>query len=295
MTDPESKPANLSHPVEIDIDLCANERVEILIEFKPGEEPPAIEQVRKRIDTPLPAFKKPRRPGLFSAQVPRLQRALWERRSFLPQALFVFALLIYLATRLIQIDQFPIYFFCDEAINPVLAADLVRDNYQDFNGQLLPTFFKNGGQYCLGPSVYLQIIPLMMFGKTVWATRSLFAIISVLAALWVGLSLRDHLKHPLWWAGPLLLAIVPAWFIHSRAAFEYSLMVTFYAGFLYYYLHFRKTKPNAIYPALILGGLAFYAYTPGQIVVVVTGLLLLIVDVAISGSSAKSPFPLLVC
>jgi len=51
-----------------------------------------------------------------------------------------------------------------------------------------------------------------------------------------------------------------------------------YTPFLYFYLCYRQGALNKLYPALIFGALAFYAYSPGQVIVVLTGLCLLITD-----------------
>jgi len=100
----------------------------------------------------------------------------------------------------------------------------------------------------------------------------------MIAAVCMGLILRDAFRLPYWWAGTLLLSIAPAWFLHSRTAFETVTFVSFYTGGLYLYLLYRYRSPRFLYFALILFALAFYTYNPGQLVVVVTGLLLLISD-----------------
>ena len=84
----------------------------------------------------------------------------------LESTLFGLALLVYLSTRLIGLLDFPIYFFTDEAAQTVLAADLVRDNFKNEDKTFLPTYFKNGGQYNLSVSVYAQVIPYLLFGKS---------------------------------------------------------------------------------------------------------------------------------
>lgn len=81
--------------------------------------------------------------------------------------LILLALLVYLATRLIALDSFPIYFFTDEAVQTVLAADLVHSNLQNYDEEMLPTYFVNGGQYNLGVSVYIQILPYLVDRKSV--------------------------------------------------------------------------------------------------------------------------------
>ncbi len=86
----------------------------------------------------------------------------------LASTLFGLALLLYLATRLIGLADFPIYFFSDEAIQTVHAADLIRDGFKDEEDTLLPTYFKNGPFYNLSLSVYLQVLPYLILGKSVF-------------------------------------------------------------------------------------------------------------------------------
>ena len=187
--------------------------------------------------------------------------------------LFIAALVIYLVTRLISLSSFPIYFFTDEAVQTVLAQDFVRDGARNYDKELLPTFFENGNQYNLSTSVYLQIIPFLLFGKSIFITRSIGVLVSLLAAAAIGLLLRNVFKLKWYWAGTLLLSITPAWFLHSRTAFETSLAVSFFAVFIYCYCMYRTIQPRYIYGAVIFGALCFYSYSPAQVVI---GLLVLI-------------------
>jgi 4-amino-4-deoxy-L-arabinose transferase-like glycosyltransferase len=192
--------------------------------------------------------------------------------------LFALALCVYLATRLIRLQDFPIYFFTDEAVQTVLASDFARDGFHDSNGVAWPTYFENSSLYNLSLSVYLQVLPAMLLPRSVFVTRAIPALVTLGAAMALALILKDIFRARTWWAGPLLLAVVPTWFLHSRTAFETTLMVSFYAWFLYFYLRYRQGSPRHLYPALLCGGLAFYSYSPGQLVVVATGLLLLLFD-----------------
>ncbi len=208
-------------------------------------------------------------------------RARWLSRFqnlTLEQVLFGTGLFVYLLTRLFRIADFPIYFFTDEAVQTVLAADLVRDGFYSYDDELLPTFFYNGYQYNLGISVYLQVLPYLLFGKTVWLTRAVAATITLLAAAAVGLSLSKVFRLPYAWTGVLLLSITPAWFLHSRTAFETGLAVTFFALFLYFYLRYRTGSPGYLYLAAASGALAFYSYNPARAVMGVSALLLLFSD-----------------
>jgi hypothetical protein len=192
--------------------------------------------------------------------------------------LFIFALTVYLLTRLIRLPDFPIYFFTDEAVQAQHASDLIRDGLRNPQGVLLPTYFENGGQYNLSLSVYVQFIPTLLFGKSVWVTRGVSALLTLIAAISLGLILRNVFKIRLWWLGPLLLAALPAWFLHSRTAFETVLMSSLYAGFTYFYLRYRQGRLIALYFAILFGVASFYAYSPGQMIMLVLGLMLLIVD-----------------
>jgi len=207
-----------------------------------------------------------------------LAGTIW-RAIPLGMALFSVAISLYLLTRLIGLANFPIYFFTDEAVQTVMAEDFVQDGLRNYDDELLPTYFNRNSTYNLSSvSVYLQVVPYLLFGKSVFVTRAVSVLISTLGALAVGLILRDIFKLRYWWCGVLLLSIAPAWFLHSRTAFETVEMASFYAGFLYFYLRYRCISPKALYSALVMGALVFYTYSPGQLIMVVTGVFLLISD-----------------
>ncbi len=186
--------------------------------------------------------------------------------------------LMYIATRLVALDAFPIYFFTDEAVQTVLASDLLRDHLFSYDHEFLPTFFKNGAQYNLGLSVYWQMLPTLLLGKSIWVTRGAAALATGIAALSVALLLKHIFRSLSPWMGVLFLSITPAWFLHSRTAFETSLAVSFYALFLYFYLMYRCHNPKYLFAAVLAAALTFYAYTPARVVIAVTLFLLLLSD-----------------
>jgi 4-amino-4-deoxy-L-arabinose transferase-like glycosyltransferase len=192
--------------------------------------------------------------------------------------LFIFAIAIYLLTPLIHLPDFPIYFFTDEAVQAQHAADLLRDGLRNPQGVFLPTYFENGGQYNLSLSVYVQLLPTLLFGKSVWVTRGVSALLTLIAVVSLGLTLRNIFKIRLWWLGPMLLAVTPAWFLHSRTAFETVLMSSLFAGFIYFYLRYRQGQLKALFCAIIFGAAAFYAYSPGQMIMLVLAVMLLVAD-----------------
>ncbi len=196
----------------------------------------------------------------------------WENK------LFAIVLLLYTLTRLIALEDFPIYFFTDEAVQTVLAEDLVDNDFRDGDGTFLPTYFENNYLYNLSLSVYVQVIPFLLFGKSVFVTRATSVLISILAAAAVGWMLRDAFRTRFWWIGSLALSITPAWFLHSRTAFETVLFVSMYALMLLFYMRYRSRSPANLYMSILFAGLAFYSYSGGQLVIAGTALLLFASD-----------------
>lgn len=193
-------------------------------------------------------------------------------------SLFGLSMGVYVVTRLIGLDRFPIYFFTDEAVQTVLASDFVRDGFRDFNGTVFPTYFQNASLYNLSLSVYLQLLPYLAFGESVLVTRGTAMLATAVGAFGLGLILKNIYRIRYWWAGVLFLSITPAWFLHSRTAFETTLMVSVYIWFLYLYLLYRTRSPRYLYACLILGAMVFYSYSPGQLVIFASGALLLLSD-----------------
>lgn len=91
------------------------------------------------------------------------------------------------------IDKWPIYFFTDEAIHMNMIADFMRNGYQNYTGEFLPTFFIKEG-WVNGTSVYLQLLPYLMFGKSVIVTRLVSAVITLIGAIAIGLLLSKYSK-----------------------------------------------------------------------------------------------------
>ena len=192
--------------------------------------------------------------------------------------LFIGAVATYLFTRLIGLTHFPMYFFTDEAIQSLSMIELIKHGYRNPMGVWLPTYFPNGEYYNLSLSVYLQWLPFLLFGRSAVATRATSVFITLIAAISVGIILRDIFKLKNWWTGTLFLSITPAWFLHSRTAFETAEFVALYAGALCAYLLYRHKSPRYLYLAVFLGALSFYTYSPAQFIVPLTTIGLFISD-----------------
>lgn len=195
-------------------------------------------------------------------------------------ALLMASFTLYLFTRLVQITAFPIYFFCDEAIHGVLARDLVANGFRDSNGVWFPPYFRNAEKWSLNLSVYLHAASILLFGfePTVWQTRVTSVMGGLLAPLGIAVLLRFGYHDRRWWLGVLALTAMPAWFIHSRTAFETVLMVACYAGFLAAYMAYRYYDDRWLVAVISFGAATFYSYANGQGVMAISGALLLLSD-----------------
>jgi hypothetical protein len=95
----------------------------------------------------------------------------------------------------------------------------------------------------------------------------------------VALILKLIFKARYWWVGALLMAIAPAWFLHSRTGFETVMMSSFYGCFLLFYLLYRTRSSRYIFPVLLFGAATFYTYSNGQMIMGAAGGLLLLSDI----------------
>ncbi len=224
----------------------------------------------------------------LDSSVPKTQLDQEKRNFGWPEALFIVGLLLYLATRFIALDRFPIYFFSDEAIQTLTASKLIEDGFRDASGQL-PIYFENGGQYNLSLSVWLQTL-VASLNHSIWLTRGLSALLTTIFPLTLGLALRDFFKRKYWWLAPFVVSVLPAWFLHSRTAFETALGTALFCAFIYFYLRYRLQDRDNLPIFILFGALTFYAYAPLQIVVVLTGLILLVVDFRYHFQEKKIPW-----
>jgi hypothetical protein len=204
--------------------------------------------------------------------------ARWRGAAAFELGLLALGVVVYAVTRLWAPEAYPIYFFSDEAIHANQAQQLLEQGFRDSSGTLLPPYFQNLDRWNLSLSVYLHLLTVALFGKSVAVVRATSALVSLLGALAVALTLRSAFGSRVWWAGLLVLAGLPTWFLHSRTAFEAVLMASFYAGFLWAYLGYRLGRPWLLLAALLFGAAAFYSYANGPVVMAAAGLLLLVSD-----------------
>ncbi len=197
-----------------------------------------------------------------------------------PKLLFAGSLLLYFVIRVIGLAHFPIFFFSDEAMPVIRAQQFLNNGLRSQDGTLLPAFFKNTFQYSLGTTVYLQALGYGLFGKSIFVTRLLSVLSTLPAAFAMGWIFKRVYDVKYWFVGTLLFSIVPAWFLHSRTAFELVTAVSMYAVFIYFYFAYRESaEMRHLAWALTAGALCFYSYNPGRLVMVASGLFLFISDI----------------
>jgi predicted DNA-binding antitoxin AbrB/MazE fold protein/4-amino-4-deoxy-L-arabinose transferase-like glycosyltransferase len=262
----EPQPTAPGEPPAVDLLIDAVFEDGVIRPLAPIDLPPGT-----RVVVRIAARSTPAR----TEDTPRPAAAMLTRADLAPLLL---GLLVYALTRLIGLASFPIYFFCDEAIQSAMAQRLLQHGLRDQYGVLLPPYFQNSDLWNLSLSVYLHLAPVALFGTSVLATRATSALVSVLAALAVTLTLRLFFDNRFWWSGALVLGALPVWFLHSRTAFETVMMVSFYACFLCAYLLYRYRSPRYLPLALLCGAATFYSYANGQGVMLASGVLLLLSD-----------------
>ncbi len=271
--------------IQISADIPEGTVVHVTLKVEDGrgeafiqKSPLVSDQTEKKISVPVRRVSPDQRMG---ARVSQWAMGFFNRfRTYAndpEKYLVLVAIIIYALIVGFQIDRYPIYFFTDEAAHMNLAANFLRDGFTNYFGEFLPTFFTTEG-WVNGTSVYLQVLPLVLFGKSVLVTRLVSAFFSMLGALAVSLLLRDTLKLKNSWAGIFMVLTTPAWFLHARTAFEYVEVASFYSLFLYFYSRYRSGRLQSLYWAIIAGALAFYTHGLGQILMGLSGLIFFVVD-----------------
>ncbi len=286
--EPLSEQQPTAHVV-LNVDVPIGTRLVVTIEALSGcqpsvttdnEKPSSLRNGKPKITgLYFPEWLRPARLRI-SQCVERLGAVFTRRKIPLEMVLFGAAIIVYLFTRLWALDQFPIYFFGDEAAQTLYAEKLVQNGFRDANGLKIPIYVEAAGlRWTPLFSMYIQAASLLMFGKSLIVTRATSAIVSLLAALAVALILKQVFKVRNWWAGVLLVAITPAWFLHSRTAFETVMTTAFYGCFLLCYLLYRFKSPGYLYAAVVFGAITFYTYSNAQVIMAVTALFLFFSDI----------------
>ncbi|MCI0556728.1 MAG: glycosyltransferase family 39 protein [Anaerolineae bacterium] len=196
------------------------------------------------------------------------------------RVLLTAAIVIYLFVIGSRLADFPIYFFGDEAIQAVFAERLINNNWISVNADGIPIYVEAAGnRWTPLISMYIHAIAIELFGKSIFVTRFTTGLIGMLGAISVSLILKKIFNRPIWWSGMLIMLSMPAWFLHTRTAFETVISTGFYGLFLLFYLLYRTHSPKYLFGAIIFGAAVFYSYSNSQAVLLVLAGLLFLSDV----------------
>lgn len=189
------------------------------------------------------------------------------------------ALLVYLFAITFRLDQFPVYFFGDEAYQVLFAETLIQNHLLAANDKGIPIYIETSG-YRWMPLVttYVHALTMTLFGKSIFVTRLTSALVGLAGIIAISIALKIVFRKQLWWSALLVAFAMPAWMLHGRTAFETVMATGFYGLFILFYLLYRTKSVRYIFPALFFGAASFYSYSNAQAVMGVTALLLLVSD-----------------
>jgi hypothetical protein len=191
---------------------------------------------------------------------------------------FVLSLMVYAFTRLWRLEDFPIYFHGDEAFQVVAARRLIDNGFRNELGVPFPFYFSNGGTWAPLITTYLHVVTTTLFGVSVEIARGTSAIAGVIGGAALAMFARDSLGIRTWWAVPLIVGAVPTWFLHSRTTFETAYCTAGYAVFLWCYGRYVAGSARWVGFAVLAAAFTFYTYTNGQLIIGVSGAMLVVAD-----------------
>jgi len=183
-------------------------------------------------------------------------------------------------TRFLFLEEFPIYFFCDEAFIGVETKRLITNGFFGPVVDFLPMYWdKAQGRWVPQVSIYLSILPTLLFPRTIWALRMVTGIVSLLGILigcW-GLQKTSRVRE-LFWLPLAFATIMPVLILHNRLAFETSNAISGLFAAIGLYLAYRLENPKYLTGFIAAFFFTFYSHWSGSIVITAACFLLLIID-----------------
>jgi dolichyl-phosphate-mannose-protein mannosyltransferase len=199
------------------------------------------------------------------------------------------AAIIYLFVIGSRLTDFPVYFFGDEAVQAIFAERLIKNNWISVNTAGIPIYVEAAAnRWTPLISMYIHAVAIELFGKSIFITRFTTGLVGMLGAIAVSLILKKIFNKPIWWSGMLLMLTMPAWFLHSRTAFETVMATGFYGLFLLFYLLYRTQSPKYLFGAIIFGAAVFYSYSNSQAVLLAAAGLLFLSDIRYHWENRKT-------
>lgn len=208
---------------------------------------------------------------------------------------FCLGCVLFIFTRLYLLEDFPIFFFCDEAFIGVTARQLLDHGFRDVMGRFLPMYYEKApGRWVPQLSIYLSLLTTYFWPTSIFALRAVTVAISFISAIFPCLALKRAFRDELtWWVPIFILVTMPVWFIHSRIAFETSLVVACYTIYLSCYLIYRTSDSRYVWGCAVTGMMMFYLHLSGTIVFGATSLLLGLSDLKFHFRQRRTLLPVI--
>ncbi len=178
-----------------------------------------------------------------------------------------------------RIADFPLFFFCDEAVFAAVAKEWISNGWQDNNGKLLPLYYDIAmGRHVPMFSSYILGLGSFLFEQTPATVRSLNAIIPLLGVIAASVYAKLFLSARIWWLTPLIFASIPVWYLFTRTAFDVPVSIGLLSITLLFYCLYRLKSANYIYPLVLSASAFFYTYASSQLVLPLIAIALLFTD-----------------
>lgn len=167
-----------------------------------------------------------------------------------------FAMLLYF----FKLDKVPAGFYVDEA-SPAYNAYSLLQTGKDEYGKSFPILFRSLGLYLTPAYTYLSILPIKLFGLSIFSARFVAVVSGLLSAIVVFVFVKclHFVKHTYTALVTTLFFVITPWiFFYSRIGYEISLSYLFIS--LTALLLWQALKnPKYLVGALIVGSLSTYS------------------------------------
>ena len=178
-----------------------------------------------------------------------------------------------------QLGRSPVYLNSDEAMFAV-QAHAIATSGRDNHGRLLPVYFQMNENVWYQPAVVYAMAPfLVFFEPTAPIVRLPTVLVGMLVLVLVyRLALAVGLRSDAALAAPAILALTPAFFMHSRLACDYLFPLPFVLTWTLCLLHYLRTqRTRSLVMATTALGLGFYTYVASMVMMPMYGALTLVI------------------
>ena len=181
--------------------------------------------------------------------------------------IFIGIVLLGAFLRFYRLGDNGIGFFRDEAALGFNTWSILQTGADEY-GQKIPMMFRSFEVFFLPLYVYLSLPPFLIFGPTVFATRSLSAISGTLLILCTFFIVKEIFKsEKIALISAMLVAISPWAIFYSRGAFEGNLALLALSIGVYLWLRFRGTnKKKFFFLSLAFFVGSMYSYQAPRVV-----------------------------